>query len=232
MLTINKIHKSYGKNFTLEIENLNLSDKGVVAILGPNGSGKTTFLKILLGLVKPEIGDITWSGHSIFSGHTFRNNLSYMPQSAIYPHNLKVEDILDIIKSLKPEITNYDNELFGTFGIDMKLGSRFSSLSQGTKQKIAAAVVFMFNSGILILDEPSAGLDPYASAMLKQKILKEKKSRLILFTTHIISDVLDLADRFLFLHEGNLTLDRTLTSADVKNGNLEFVNEISSYFKN
>ncbi|MCI0473730.1 MAG: ABC transporter ATP-binding protein [Ignavibacteria bacterium] len=231
MLTINKIHKSYGKNFTLDIENLDLSDTGVVALLGPNGSGKTTMLKILLGLVKPKIGDVTWSGDSIFSGYSFRNNLSYMPQTAIYPQNLKVEEILDIIKSLKPEITQYDTELFSTFGLDAKLGSKFSSLSQGTKQKIAAAVVFMFRSNIIILDEPSAGLDPYASAMLKQKILKEKKSRLILFTTHIISDVLDLADRFLFLYEGVLTLDRAVTHDDLKNGNIEFVKEISSYFK-
>jgi Cu-processing system ATP-binding protein len=232
MLTINKIHKTYGKNFTLDIENLDLSDKGVVALLGPNGSGKTTMLKILLGLVKPKAGDVTWSGDSIFTGHAFRNNLSYMPQTAIYPQNLKVREILEIIKSLKPVITDYDNELFNTFGLNAKLNLKFSSLSQGTKQKIAAAVVFMFNSNIIILDEPTAGLDPFASVMLKQKILKEKKSRLILFTTHIISDVLDLADRFIFLHEGNLTLDRALTPYDLRNGNSEFVNEISSYFKN
>lgn len=231
MLRVNKIIKSYGKKFRLDVENLTLESPNVITLLGPNGSGKTTFLKILLGLVNPKTGDAEYKGKNINDDFTFKYDLSYMPQTAIYPENLKVKEIIEITKALKNHTEDYDYELYEQYRIDGILESRFSSLSQGTKQKIAAAIVFMFRSSVIILDEPTAGLDPYAAELLKSKILKEKTGRMILFTTHIISDVTELSDRLIFLHEGRIKYDKIMNDEFVNRDSRLIISEVANYFR-
>ncbi|MFA7359575.1 MAG: ATP-binding cassette domain-containing protein [Candidatus Kapaibacterium sp.] len=231
MLRVNKIEKSYGKKFRLDIENLTLEHPNVITLLGPNGSGKTTFLKILLGLVNPKTGDVEYKGKNINDDFTFKYDLSYMPQTAIYPENLKVKEIIEITKALKNHTEDYDYELYEQYRIDGILESKFSSLSQGTKQKIAASIVFMFRSPVIILDEPTAGLDPYAAELLKSKILKEKKDKLILFTTHIISDVTELSDRLIFLHEGKIKYDKIMNDEFVNRDSRLIISEVANYFR-
>ncbi|MFA5011830.1 MAG: ABC transporter ATP-binding protein [Ignavibacteria bacterium] len=231
MLRVNKIIKTYGKKFRLELDNLTLESPSVVTLLGPNGSGKTTFLKVLLGLVNPEKGDIEYNGSDIYKDFAFKTDLGYMPQTAIYPDNLKVKEIIEITKSLKNHTQDYDDELYEQYKIELILESKFSSLSQGTKQKIAAAIVFMFRSRVIILDEPTAGLDPYASEILKNKILKEKKDRLILFTTHIMSDVTELSDRVIYIHEGKLKYDKMMNSEFSERDSRQIASEVANYFK-
>lgn len=231
MLRVNKIVKSYGKKFKLDLENLMLEHPNVITLLGPNGSGKTTFLKILLGLVNPKTGDIEYKDKNINDDFAFKYDLSYMPQTAIYPENLKVKEIIEITKALKNHTEDYDYELYEQYRIDGILESKFSSLSQGTKQKIAAAIVFMFRSPMIILDEPTAGLDPYAAELLKSKIFKEKKDKLILFTTHIISDVTELSDRLIFLHEGRIKYDKIMNDDFVNRDSRLIISEVANYFK-
>ena len=231
MLKVNKIVKEYGKKFRLDVENLMLEHPNIVTLLGPNGSGKTTFLKILLGLVNPKSGDIEYKGKNINDDFTFKYDLSYMPQTAIYPENLKVKEIIEITKALKNHTEDYDYELYEQYRIDGILESKFSSLSQGTKQKIAAAIVFMFGSPVIVLDEPTAGLDPYAAELLKSKIFKEKKDKLILFTTHIISDVTELSDRLIFLHEGRIKIDKIMNNYFVNRDSKLIISEVANYFR-
>lgn len=231
MLRVNRIVKSYGKKFRLDVENLTLESPSVITLLGPNGSGKTTFLKILLGLVNPQKGEIEYNGKSITDDFTFKNDLSYMPQTAIYPENLKVKEIIEITKALKNHTINYDYDLYEQYKIDEILESNFSSLSQGTKQKIAASIVFMFKSPVIILDEPTAGLDPYAAELFKEKILKEKTNKLLLFTTHIISDVTELSDRLIFLHEGRIKYDKIINEEFNNRDSKMIISEVADYFK-
>ena len=231
MLRVNRIVKSYGKKFRLDVENLTLESPSVITLLGPNGSGKTTFLKILLGLVNPQKGEIEYNGKSITDDFTFKNDLSYMPQTAIYPENLKVKEIIEITKALKNHTINYDYDLYEQYKIDEILVSNFSSLSQGTKQKIAASIVFMFKSPVIILDEPTAGLDPYAAELFKEKILKEKTNKLLLFTTHIISDVTELSDRLIFLHEGRIKYDKIINEEFNNRDSKMIISEVADYFK-
>ena len=231
MLRVNRIVKSYGKKFRLDVENLTLESPSVITLVGPNGSGKTTFLKILLGLVNPQKGEIEYNGKSITDDFTFKNDLSYMPQTAIYPENLKVKEIIEITKALKNHTINYDYDLYEQYKIDEILESNFSSLSQGTKQKIAASIVFMFKSPVIILDEPTAGLDPYAAELFKEKILKEKTNKLLLFTTHIISDVTELSDRLIFLHEGRIKYDKIINEEFNNRDSKMIISEVADYFK-
>ncbi len=230
MLEVKKLYKQYGSRFSLQVENIGFGKSGVVSILGPNGSGKTTFLKILLSLVIPNDSLILYNNKEIQKDFDFKKDLGYMPQTAIYPENLRVNEIIEISKTLKNGTTNYDYELYEEYRIDKVLETKFSALSQGTKQKIAAAIVFMFGSKVLILDEPTAGLDPYASEILKKKIRKEKDTRLILFTTHIMNDAAELSDRIIFLHEGRISFDREFAEG-IQKDSKEIVPEITKYFR-
>ena len=173
---------------------------------------------------------ILYNNKEIQKDFDFKKDLGYMPQTAIYPENLRVNEIIEISKTLKNGTTNYDYELYEEYRIDKVLETKFSALSQGTKQKIAAAIVFMFGSKVLILDEPTAGLDPYASEILKKKIRKEKDTRLILFTTHIMNDAAELSDRIIFLHEGRISFDREFAEG-IQKDSKEIVPEITKYFR-
>lgn len=231
MIKINKIRKSYGRNFLLEIDNLQINEGSITALMGPNGSGKTTLMKNVLGLVIPDSGNIEVCGINIAREFSYRNNICYMPQTALYPPNLKVKEVISIVKELRRKQENYDYELYESYDIEKILEKKIGTLSQGTRQRLGAALVFMFKSRIVILDEPTAGLDPLSAEKLKAKILREKNSdKLILFTTHIISEAKELADRLIMLHEGKIKVDRSLDHEKLKKNGTDFVKNITELF--
>lgn len=229
MIKISSLSKTYNKLKALDNVDL-LFEKGeIVALLGPNGSGKTTLLKSILGLVLPESGDIFVNDKDIKSDFRYREMIGYMPQTASYPDNLKVEEVLRIIKDIRNK-KEYENELIEELKIREMYGKKINALSQGMKQRLSAALTFLFDSEIIILDEPTAGLDPASADYLKMKILKEKsKGKLIIVTTHIISEVEELADRFIFMHEGRVKIEKGIDKMKVQNNG--FRKSISNLFK-
>ncbi|MCE1163839.1 MAG: ABC transporter ATP-binding protein [Bacteroidetes bacterium] len=231
MIKIENIEKSYGKSFQLNIGKLEFKRGSIITLMGPNGSGKTTLLKSILGLVIPEKGTITVNGRNISGQCDYRNSICYMPQSSPYPPNLKVKEIIAITKDIREPQDDYDYELFGLFGTANILEKRAGALSQGTRQRLSAALAFMFNSEIIVLDEPTAGLDPYSAGVLKSKILKEKNAgKLILLTTHIVNEVSELSDRLVFMLEGRVKVDREAFRNAGENGK-EFREMVSKLFK-
>lgn len=230
MISVNGIVKSYGKSFTLEIEKLELKKGLVVTLMGPNGSGKTTLLKSILGLVIPDKGGITVDGKNISGESDYRNKICYMPQSSPFPPNLKVREIISITKDIRKKQDNYDYELYEKFGIGSILGKKAGALSQGTRQRLSAALAFMFDSEIVVLDEPTAGLDPYSSEILKARIIKLKKAgKLVLLTTHIVNEVSELSDRLVFMLDGKIKVDRDSFRTPGGNGK-EFREMVSKLF--
>lgn len=231
MITIENLEKSYGKSFSLNVGRLEFGKGNVVTLMGPNGSGKTTLLKSILGLVIPDKGVITVNGENIAGQCAYRNNICYMPQTSPYPPNLKVKDIISITKDIRKKQESYDYELFEFFGMPDILEKRTGALSQGTRQRLSASLAFMFGSEIIVLDEPTAGLDPYSSGVLKTKILKEKNAgRLILLTTHIVNEVSELSDRLIFMLDGRIKVDREAFRSANENGK-EFREMVSKLFK-
>ncbi len=231
MIRIENLEKSYGKSFTLNVDRLEFGKGSVVTLMGPNGSGKTTLLKSILGLVIPEKGTITVNGENISGQCKYRNSICYMPQSSPYPPNLKVKEIISITKDIRKKQDNYDYELFELFGMPNILEKRSGALSQGTRQRLSASLAFMFGSDIIVLDEPTAGLDPYSSGVLKTKILKVKKEgKLILLTTHIVNEVSELSDRLVFMLDGRIKVDREAFRSVNENGK-EFREMVSKLFK-
>ena len=208
---------SYGKFSALKEINLKFEKGQVIALMGPNGSGKSTLLKSILGLVTPQKGNIKINQSNIKDEFLYRNNIGYMPQTANYPENLRVKELFNIVKDIRADCKKTDDELPVEFKISEIFEKPFGQLSGGYKQRVAAAIAFLFDPEILILDEPTASLDPLSTEILKSKILdSKKKNKLILISSHIISEMDELADRIVYLLDGRVILDKSVK--EIKNG--------------
>ncbi|RAU82818.1 ABC transporter ATP-binding protein [Pontibacter arcticus] len=215
MITIENLRKTYGKLQVLNDVSVSFAAGRVVSVIGPNGSGKTTLSKCILGMVLPDSGDIKIAGESILKKYAYRSQIGYMPQIGRYPENMKIRQVISMIRDIRKDVKQVDEELIGLYGLTAMYNKSMGSLSGGTKQKVSAALAFMFDPKILILDEPTAGLDPISAEILKSKILKEKKKgKLILITSHIMSEVEEVADEVMCLVDGSVKFHETI--ADIK----------------
>ena len=211
MIEINNLHKKFGKLTVLNGLDLEIKSGGIFAVLGPNGSGKTTLIKTILGMVIPSSGEIKIDGSSVLKQWSYRNNINYLPQIANFPANLTVIELIEMVKNLRPKPAE-EKELISLFGLEAFLNKKLGNLSGGTKQKVNIVLTFMFDSDLIILDEPTAGLDPVSMIHLKEIIQKEKsKGKTLLITTHIMSLVEQIADEIVFLLDGKIYFKGSVT---------------------
>lgn len=223
MIEFINISKKFRKLVVLENLNLKINEGGVFAILGPNGSGKTTLIKCLLGMVLPNKGDILFNNKSVLKKWKYRNNLNYLPQIANFPPNLTVSELIRLVKDIRPKPSN-EAAIIELFDLTPSLKKKLGNLSGGTKQKVNLVLTFMFESELIILDEPTTGLDPISLINLKGLIRKEKeKGKTILITTHSMSFVDEMADEIVFLLDGNIYFKGSVVSLKerMNNENLE-----------
>lgn len=205
MISIDKLNKQFGKLTALDSVSMKLEKGKCYALVGPNGSGKTTLIKTILGMVVPTSGDIRINGESILGKYEYRKSIGYMPQIGRYPDNMKIGQIISMMKDIRLPATETDEELVNGFRLNEMSDKSMRTLSGGTRQKVSAAIAFMFKPEILILDEPTAGLDPVAVEILKDKIEKVKhEGKLIIISSHIMSDLDDLATDIIYLHDGTI----------------------------
>lgn len=205
MITITGLTKQFGALQVLRGVDLTIRSGRVTALIGSNGAGKTTLIKCILGLTRADAGNLQVDGTVVNDDPSYRAHIGYMPQSARFPNNLTVADVIGIISGLRQNAGSRDEELIERFNVLTHLHQPLHTLSGGTRQKINAALAFLFRPRLLILDEPSAGLDPMASSVLKDKILSERENgRTVLLTSHIMSDVEELADDIVLLQDGRV----------------------------
>ncbi|MBL7764358.1 MAG: ABC transporter ATP-binding protein [Chitinophagaceae bacterium] len=212
MIRIEQLEKRFKKLQALDNINALLSSGQVISLIGPNGSGKTTLIKCILGLVKADSGSIHVNGKLIDSNPQYRSDIGYMPQIGRYPDNMKVGQLFSLMKNIRTVSGNEpDTDLLVQFNLVSIFDKPMRTLSGGTRQKVSAALAFYFNPEILILDEPTAGLDPISSEVLKEKIIKEKKkNKLVLISSHILSDLDELTTHVLYLQEGKMIFLRSM----------------------
>ena len=233
MIRIEHINKRFKKLQALD----NISavfDKGqVISLIGPNGSGKTTLIKSILGMVKPNSGKIFVDGQLIDKDHSYRCKIGYMPQIGRYPDNMRVGQLFNMLKHIrKTENSQTDEELLQKFELEKIFEKPMRTLSGGTRQKVSAAVAFLFDPAILILDEPTAGLDPLSSEILKDKILSEKKkNKLILITSHILSDLEELTTQIMYMQEGKMQFFEDIETLQEETGELRLGKAIARIMK-
>ena len=233
MIRIENINKRFRKLQALAGLNAHFQKGQVISLIGPNGSGKTTLLKSILGLVKPDSGKIIFNGTPIDKTVEYRKNIGYMPQIGRYPDNMKIGQLFSMIKNIRQTENQLDEELYFKFKLDTLTDKSMRSLSGGTRQKVSAALAFLFNPEILILDEPTAGLDPLSSEILKEKIISEKeKGKLILITSHILSDLEELTTDVLYLQDGREVFFKSLSDLKQETGEEKLSKAIATIMRN
>jgi Cu-processing system ATP-binding protein len=202
VIRITGLDKSFGRLQVLRSLDLDVAPGRITAILGPNGAGKTTLIKSVLGLVRPDGGTITVAGQPA-TGSAYRAGIGYMPQIPRYPENLTVREILHMIKDLRGRFDDLDEELVDLFELEAQFDKPFKTLSGGNRQRVSAAIAFLFRPELLILDEPTAGLDPLASSTLKDKVRREReRGRTFVLTSHVMSEIEELADVVVYVLDG------------------------------
>ncbi|HKU61570.1 MAG TPA: ABC transporter ATP-binding protein [Gemmatimonadales bacterium] len=205
------ISKRYGRVPVLSGVDLAVRAGRVTALLGPNGAGKSTLIRVLLGLARPDEGTVLVAGTPVVDGPHYRAAIGYMPQQPNFPENLTGREVVRLLRELRGQPMPEDDGLFEAFALGPELDKPVRVLSGGTKQKLNAALAFMFRPRILLLDEPTAGLDPVASGVLKARIRSARQAGVsVLLVSHVLSEVEDLADDVLLLLEGRVEFQGSL----------------------
>ena len=233
MIRIEHINKKFKKLVALDDINAEFHKSQVISLIGPNGSGKTTLIKSILGMVKADKGRIYFNNEPINGDPSYRSNIGYMPQIGRYPDNMKVGQLFKMLKNIRnvPD-DKLDEELIEKFRLNEIFSKPMRTLSGGTRQKVSAALAFLFDPDVLILDEPTAGLDPLSSEILKEKILKEKsRNKLILITSHVLSDLDDLTTHIMYLQEGKLEFFKEIEQLREETGELKLGKAIARIMK-
>lgn len=232
MITLKNINKKFGRLKVLQDVSLEFKAGECIALIGPNGCGKTTLIKSILGMVLPDSGDILLQNESILKKFEYRNNIGYMPQIGRYPDNMTIEQIIAMIKQIRNSKNELDEDLIKDFKLDQMRDKQMRTLSGGTTQKVSATLAFLFNPDVLILDEPTAGLDPLASEILKEKIIKERnKGKLILITSHLLSELDDMITQIIFMQEGKVHFHKTIQDLLESTGETKISKSIATILK-
>lgn len=205
-IIIEGLGKRYGKQWALRGVNARFAEGEIVMVIGPNGSGKTTLIKCLLGLVHATEGALTVNGTVVGTDPSYRAAIGYMPQYAEFPRELTVEQLLRMMNDIRDARSgSTDDQLIHQLGVDALLDKRISQLSGGMRQKVSAVLAFRYRPNILVLDEPTAGLDPVsAEKLLNTAIRAKREGTTVLITSHIMEEVQRLGDRVAYLEDGRL----------------------------
>lgn len=234
MIEIKNVIKKFGKLHALDNVSVQCNSANCIALIGPNGSGKTTLIKSILGMVVPDSGSILFNKKPILNNWMYRQHIGYMPQIGRYPENMNIGHIINMMKSIRTDnTTTLDEELIVEFGLDKLTNKRMGTLSGGTRQKVSACIAFLFNPDVLILDEPSAGLDPLASEILKEKINKEKeKGKLIIITSHILSELDELVNQIIYMQDGKIKFQKNIDALQNETGEQKLSKAIAKIMLN
>lgn len=224
MISLSHLQKSFGPIKALQGVSLSLEPGYIYGLVGPNGCGKTTLIKSLLGLVIPDKGQASVAGADCSMTWFYRQDIGYLPQNPDFPSHMTLRELLHLLSELRGQKPLRQNELLKVFALEKVLDRPFVELSGGMKQRVGAVCAMCFDSPILILDEPTVGLDPLILVPFKKLIHEEvKKGKLIILVSHVLVEMEQLADRFLFMLDGKISLQGNLRQIleEVKTDSLE-----------
>lgn len=212
-LTIQNLTKEFGTLRAVDSVSVTMTG-GVYGLLGVNGAGKTTLMRMLTTLIRPTSGEILWDGQDIFAlDGEYRKNLGYLPQDFGYYPDFSVQDYLMYIasiKGLRPAVARERvAQLLNQVGLSKARSKKMKTLSGGMKRRAGIAQAMLNDPKILILDEPTAGLDPSERIRFRNLISELSGDRIVLLSTHIVSDIEYIANEILLMKDGAITLSGT-----------------------
>lgn len=207
-LTITNLTKEFGKQRAVNAVSYTLTS-GVYGLLGVNGAGKTTLMRMLTTLLKPTSGEILWNGSDIFRmGSAYRNLLGYLPQEFGFYPDFTIQEYLHYMASLKGirvvDAKRIVTERLKQVGLYAARNKKMKKLSGGMKRRAGIAQAMLNDPKILILDEPTAGLDPNERIRFRNLLSELSADRIVLISTHIVSDVEYIAGRILLMKDGQI----------------------------
>lgn len=231
MINISNIVKKYdNSNYELNIESLQLKPRHIYALLGKNGAGKSTFIKILLGILDCNQGHIEYSGININKDSLIKREIGYVPDEPILYDSLTGSEHIKFIQYLyKTNNDLYAKELYKLFAIDDKIDTLINGYSKGMKQKISIISALVHNPNYLILDEPFTGLDPLVIINFKDLLLDfvTKTKKVVLFSTHDLDVANDVCTDAIFIDNGRIVGIESISN--IKNDNNTLSNKFKTY---
>ena len=210
-LHLENVSKSYGEQVILKNLTLRLKKGEIIGFLGPNGAGKTTLMKILTGYLTQWEGSVRFETHDLKKDpQSVQRQLGYLPENNPLYGDMYVKEYLLFVGGLYGLTAMPIEDIAAKVGLEQHLDKKITTLSKGYKQRVGLAAALLHDPQLLILDEPTTGLDPNQLGEIRQLILDLGKEKTIFLSTHILSEVEALCDRVVILHQGKIVLDESL----------------------
>lgn len=206
MIELRKVTKKFGIKEAVSSLSFTISEGEIVGFVGPNGAGKTTTMRLITGLLKPTEGTVRlFEQDPIAERLSILPRLGYLPENNPLPLDMTVQEYLEYISSVKKEVSL--DKIVRELNIDDVYEKKMEQLSRGYRQRVGLAAALCGKPDILLLDEPTSGLDPIEQDVIKELIQKLAKKRSVIFSTHILSEIEDVATRVMIINRGSLLFD-------------------------
>ena len=209
MILVRSVVKTFGQTHAVNDVSFQAKKGEIIGFLGPNGAGKTTTMRLILGLLQPTSGSIT-----VQKFDPIKQRLDVLPHIGYLPENnplygeIKVREYLNFVAQMKGvDDSSQIEKLTAQVSINDKSESKIDELSRGYRQRVGLAAALLGDPSVLILDEPTSGLDPLEQDKIKALIKKVAKKKMVIFSTHILSEVEDIANRLIIINRGEIVYD-------------------------
>ena len=214
-IKVRNLTKVYGPQKAVDNISFDVKPGEILGFLGPNGAGKTTTMKMIAQYLDIEQGDILIGGKSL-KDHSLKSEIGYLPESNPLYHEMPIIDYLEYVAALqglsKDRTKERVREMIKVCGLDIEKHKLISELSKGYKQRVGLAQAMIHDPAILILDEPTTGLDPNQIIEIRELIKNLGRQKTVLFSTHILPEVEATCDRILIINKGKIVADGTATT--------------------
>lgn len=206
MIVLESVFKLFSEKKAVDNLSFKAKEGEIIGFLGPNGAGKTTTMRLILGYLKPTRGKISINNQDPIENRVeVLKNFGYLPENNPLYQEMKVREYLDFVGKIK-KAKNLE-EVINNVGLTEVVNKKIEELSRGYKQRVGLAAALLGNPKILILDEPTSGLDPIEQDKIKSLIKKIAKNKIVIFSTHILSEVEEIATRLIIINKGQIVYD-------------------------
>jgi len=210
-IEVQNVIKTYGKQKALNNVSFSIKSGEIVGFLGPNGAGKSTIMKILTTYLRPNEGDVKVNGFdTLLNPMEVKRSVGYLPEHNPLYLELFVKEYLNFHANIHKVSKNRMNEVIELVGLTPEIGKKINQLSKGYRQRVGLAAALLHDPDVLVLDEPTTGLDPNQLAEIRSMIQDIGKTKTILLSTHIMQEVEAMCDRVIIINKGEIVADKKL----------------------
>lgn len=221
-LEISNLTKKFVEQTALNNINIEIKKNEIIGLLGPNGAGKSTLMKSVVGVIKIDEGKIIFDGKDITENEVFsKKNIGFLPENNPLYQEMYVKEYLQFVADIHGISNEKVEEIINLVGITPEKNKKISQLSKGYKQRVGLAQAILHEPNLLILDEPTNGLDPNQIVEIRNVIKEIGKEKTVILSTHIMQEVEALCSRVILIHNGNIVQDTDIANFKGKFQNLE-----------